>query len=887
MINNLSDTSTYSFSDPNHGAYQKYKWIFDNSNDAIFVMKDDLFIECNQKTLQMFNCEEDAIIQKSPVFFSPEFQPDGKKSIDKVKELLKKAYEKGSITFEWLHKKSTGELFDAEVSLKSLEVDKAILLMAVVKDISDKKLAVNFRTLSEESLVGVYLIQDERLVYANPALRKIFGIEDKIPLSEILIKDFIHPDDLQMVLENIYRRISRIKEKIHYGFRICRPNGEVREVEVLGSTTILNNRPALMGSLLDITETKSANEKLRILAHALKGITQAVSVTDMNNKIIFVNDAFLKMYGYTNDDIEGWKIEGVRSDKNPEGLGEHIRVSTLSGGWDGKIWNKRKDGVEFLAHLSTSIVKDNDDKPIALMGIATDITEKKKSEEHVNLLTVALQSAANGVIITNNAGTIIWVNHSFSTLTGYEYEELIGKNVNILKSGVMQKEFYHELWSKVKAGKVWQGEIINKKKNGDLYTEEMTITPVRIDGKEITHYIALKQDISERKQNVLELKKNKEAAEAANKLKSAFLANMSHELRTPMVGILGYADILYYELKDTEFKDMASNLYDSGNRLMETLNLILHLSKLEANKMEMDEQIVNVESIIKSVITQYSKMVEKRNLYIEYTGDSEVFCFLEGKILQEVLSNLLSNAIKFTTKGGVKIELKSDNGFSIIRVIDTGIGIRKDLQRIIFEEFRQGSEGINRKFEGAGLGLTISKKFVELMGGNIMVESDEGVGSTFTVKLPLYIEYKTSKVNEMKENASPSQQKENLVLTKKVLLVENDRASREITRLFLKKICLLDFAEDAEAAIKLVNENIYDAILMDINLDRGVSGLDVTKSIRQIPGYKIVPIIALTAYALEGDQQEFLAAGCSHYLSKPFDRKTISEMITNILDSKD
>ncbi|MBZ0199100.1 MAG: PAS domain S-box protein [Ignavibacteriaceae bacterium] len=882
----MSDSNKYSFRDGDPGAYQKYKWIFDNSTDAVFVMKDDLFVECNQKTLQIFNCKEENILLKSPVSFSPDLQPDGMKSIDKAKEFIKTAYEKGTVTFEWLHKKFSGELFDAEVTLKALEINNEYLLMAVVRDVREKKLAVNFKTLAEESLIGVYLLQDGRFQYANPKILKIFGIQDIQSSANFLFKEFIYPDDMPKVMENIENCLSGKQKQIHYGFRICRPSGEVREVEILGSTTISNNRPALMGSLIDVTDTKQAHEKLRMLAHALKGITQAVSVTDMNNKILFVNDAFLKMYGYTNDDLDGWKIEEVRSDKNPKELGEHIRLSTLSGGWNGRVWNKRKDGVEFLAHLSTSIVKDDGGKPIALMGIATDITEKKKSEEQVNLLTVALQSAGNGVLITNNEGIIIWVNNSFSTLTGYEFAEIIGENVNIFKSGKMEKEFYADLYSKIEAGKVWHGEIINKKKNGNLYTEEMTITPVRIDGKEITHYIALKQDVSERKQNELALKKNKEAAEAANKLKSIFLANMSHELRTPMVGILGYADILNSELKETEFKEMASNLFDSGNRLMETLNLILHLSKLEANKMEMDEQIVSVESIIQQVISQYNKMTEKRKLYLEYNAGEDVFCFLEGKILKEVLSNLLSNAIKFTTTGGIKIVLSRTDASAVIEVIDTGIGIRKDLQRIIFEEFRQASEGINRKFEGAGLGLTISKKFVELMGGSILVKSEEGVGSTFTVELPLYTENKKPEAVGMKENHSTSQKKENVELTKKVLLVENDRASREITRLFLKKICLLDFAEDGETAIKLVKKNIYNAILMDINLDRGMSGLDVTKSIRKISGCEAVPIIALTAYAMEGDQEEFLAAGCSHYLSKPFDRKTISEMLTKILAGK-
>ncbi|NCS88230.1 MAG: hypothetical protein AUK34_15225 [Ignavibacteria bacterium CG2_30_36_16] len=884
MNRNVTDKNMSAAGSDERRAYQKYKWLFDNSIDAVFVMKDGLFIECNPHTLQLFNCKEEEILNTSPVLFSPEFQPSGEKSSDKAKRMIDIALKEGEHTFDWTHKKKSGELFDASVSLKTLNFDEDILLMAVVRDISESKFVVNFKNLADESLIGVYLVQDGKFIYANNALLKIFGLENKNVKDNILVENVIHPDDKEVVTSNIQLILDDKIDKLHYEAKIVCPTGEIRIVEVLGSATILNNHPAIMGSLIDITETKSTHEKIRLLAHALKSIAQAVSVTDAHNKILFVNDAFLRMYGYENEDLAGWKIEDVRSDKNPAELGETIRIATLTGGWEGKIWNKRKNGSEFLAYLSTSIVKNDDGNTIALMGVVTDITEKKKWEDQVNLLTTALESAANGIVITDSNADVIWINDSFTNLTGYRFAEIVGKNVRILKSGVMDKKYYYNLWEIIKSGKVWQGEIINKKKNGDLYTEEMTITPVRIDGEEITHYIALKQDITERKKYELELKETKEAAEAANKLKSSFLANMSHELRTPMVGILGYADILNHELEATEFKEMASNLYESGNRLMDTLNLILHLSKLEANKLEIEAKVVNVDAVIQSVVKQFQKMAELRNLYINYSPAPHIHCFLEAKMLKDVLTNLVSNAIRFTNNGGVTIELKNSGSLAIINVKDTGIGISNEVQELIFEEFRQASEGINRRFEGTGLGLTISKKFVELMDGKISVESEEGAGSTFTVELPLYIENNETDKTEYRANTPSTIKDETNHPLKKVLLVENDRSSREITRLFLKKLCLLDFAEDADTAIRLVNENIYSAILMDINLDSGVSGLDVTRSIRKIAGYENTPIIALTAYALEGDKEAFIDAGCSGYLSKPFDRKTITQMLMHILE---
>ena len=264
------------------------------------------------------------------------------------------------------------------------------------------------------------------------------------------------------------------------------------------------------------------------------------------------------------------------------------------------------------------------------------------------------------------------------------------------------------------------------------------VSPIKNSENIITNYLGIKEDITEKKRIIEELKTAKEKAEEMSNVKSSFLANMSHELRTPMMGILGNAEIISISTEDIEIKDMASAIYTSGQRLINTLNLILDLSRIEANKESLDIESLDVVSIIKDVVDHYSSAAWQRNLSLEFiTRLDKIYSNLDERLFREVLNNLINNAIKFTNNGGITVSLSTDADKMIIKVIDTGIGIPSESLGIIFEEFRQVSEGYGRNFEGTGLGLTITKKFVEKLGGTISVESKTDIGSEFTVVFPV------------------------------------------------------------------------------------------------------------------------------------------------------
>lgn len=395
----------------------------------------------------------------------------------------------------------------------------------------------------------------------------------------------------------------------------------------------------------------------------------------------------------------------------------------------------------------------------------------------------------------------------------------------------------------------------------------------------------LEQKVEERTRELLLAK---EKAEEANKLKSHFLSLISHELRTPMVGILGYSQALMEDLDDPMFKGFAACLYESAQRLRNTLEAILTLKRLETDSGNIIPEIFNINARIHEHLKKHSLFAHRKGLVFSYKNhltDSDVN--INQAMFDIVFNNVFGNAVKYTDSGSVKIELyeeKTDEvSFVCFSIEDTGAGIPEEKQQIIFEEFRQVHEGMKRNFEGVGLGLALAKKYIDAADGSITLESVVGKGSKFTVKL------KNEKPDEGKEEAVKAE-KPAVVIPQKhsgkkptILVVEDDLINIEAISYFLKQFVEIETATDGEKAISLALKKKYDAILMDINLGRGLSGLEVTKIIRELDEYNETPIIACTAYAMEGDAKTFIDAGCTHYLVKPFSKEEILGMLSGIL----
>lgn len=403
----------------------------------------------------------------------------------------------------------------------------------------------------------------------------------------------------------------------------------------------------------------------------------------------------------------------------------------------------------------------------------------------------------------------------------------------------------------------------------------------------------LREEIEQRKNIETELQNAREKAQEADQFKTRLLSNMSHEFRTPLNGILGFAELLETELADPEQLEMASGIVDAGRRLMRTLHLMLELSEFETYNKKRVFKSVALSKTLKPLIRQYYIEAERKTIQLQFVEPkTDLLVHGDKHLIEQIFHNLMDNAVKYTDEGSVSVVLTTveNNGVTLgaLKIVDTGIGIDKNDVELIFHEFRQASEGFSRSFEGTGLGLSLSKKMAEYMNGDIEVDSTPDVGSTFTLILPIATEstLKQEKSTEqpVKEATPlPTEGETDKSKLPEILLVEDNYANKVIAQKFLQDICRVDYAKDGEKALQLAEEKEYAAFLMDINLGRGLNGLEITQILRKMEKYKETPIAAVTGYGMRGDKEKLLSEGCSHYLVKPFSKDELISLVRNML----
>jgi len=389
-----------------------------------------------------------------------------------------------------------------------------------------------------------------------------------------------------------------------------------------------------------------------------------------------------------------------------------------------------------------------------------------------------------------------------------------------------------------------------------------------------------------------ELKAAKEKAEESSQLKSSLLLNMSHEIRTPLNGIMGFSGLLKEELADPGQKNMANLIVLAGKRLMITLTSILELSQLESVKNLPPPALVNFSLLADEVINKFHDEADLKNLHLVQTVEPNIRFASDAGLVSNIMYYLIDNAIKFTDSGTVWVDIHTQESAGlkqvVLKVKDTGIGISDEQLKYIFEPFRQGSEGIGRSHEGSGLGLTLCRKFVNLLGGTLEVESRPGAGSTFTVCFSVNTETATTAAipvaHEPQEPASA--EKENAGgLKRKVLIVEDNLANAELLCQYLRKDYESDIATSGKLAVKYAWQNDYDIILMDINLGPEMDGITATKEIRSMKHYASVPVIAVTGYSTPSERKYILDQGLNDFVSKPFSKSDLISAVNRAVSS--
>ncbi|WP_130469992.1 PAS domain S-box protein [Candidatus Magnetaquicoccus inordinatus] len=512
------------------------------------------------------------------------------------------------------------------------------------------------------------------------------------------------------------------------------------------------------------------------------------------------------------------------------------------------------------------------------------LIERKRAEEMLQKLYHAVEQSPVTVVITDLRGIIEYVNPKFCENTGYSREEAIGQHTRILKSGHTQPQEYHQLWESIMAGREWHGEFHTRKKSGDCFWESVSISPLRGVNGEITHFVAVKEDITLRKEMDQQLRNAKQAAEEANRAKSEFLANMSHEIRTPMNAIIGMSGLCLRSNLTEKQEGYLRKIERAAHSLLRILNDILDFSKIEARRLEMERLVFPLSDVLEHLATVLALPAEEKGLSLSIERHEDVPSRLIGDALrlQQVLLNLAGNAVKFTERGAVQIrvaveEASAEQVLLCFEVQDSGIGMTEAEQKKLFQSFSQADSSTTRRYGGTGLGLSISRHLVEMMQGTIAVQSQPGEGSTFRFTARFDLPSAEEGEEELEGLGRHSLELYRDLLGERsqqgpILLVEDNAFNQQVAQELLTLAGFtVQLAENGLQAVQAVQKGeLFVAILMDLQMPV-MDGYEATRQIRALPEGRELPILAMTANVMAGEREHCLELGMNDHLAKPID----------------
>jgi PAS domain S-box-containing protein len=545
------------------------------------------------------------------------------------------------------------------------------------------------------------------------------------------------------------------------------------------------------------------------------------------------------------------------------------------------------------AALEERVIKRTAQLEAANRELANEIAEREYVEQQLRKLNRAVEQSPATIVITDTNGYIEYVNPKFTQTTGYTYEEALGKNPRILKSGKFPRERYQELWQNIKEGKEWRGEFHNRRKNGELYWEFASISPIVNNEGKITHFLAVKEDITERKQAEEALMQARQIAEEATRTKSEFLANMSHEIRTPLNAIIGMSVLLKDSPLSEEQQDYVETIRICGDSLLDIINDILDFSKIEAGKLELHYAPFVLSDCIEESLEVVSTKAAEKGLELVYSIAPDVSVMVKGDTtrMRQIFVNLLSNAVKFTEQGEVVVRVSNvhppvlrenepDTSSTYhIQVQDTGIGIHQEHMDRLFASFSQVHQAIGSRYGGTGLGLSISRMLTEMMGGTMWAESTPGQGSTFHMTIPF--EVVPMQPNQHLFCIQPE------LMDKGILIVDDHPTTCAVLSQWVRSWGMLVYATtDANEALTwILQGTIIDLAVLDMTMPK-MDGLRLARDVRSCPGCQTLPLILTTPLGISRSfVQESGLLGMT-FLLKPVKMSRLYEVLVHTLTNR-
>jgi PAS domain S-box-containing protein len=728
------------------------------------------------------------------------------------------------------------------------------------------------------------LSSDLNILFINSAVHDIMGF-NVADCMGVNISKFVYRDDRQSVIEISNHNLKNKIKQFSIETRILTKNKKIKWVSWNASTK--NKTWFVTGR--DITKHKVTVQLLNQLSTVASKINNGVVISNPENNVVWINNAFTNITGYTLEDLEFQKLGDVIIGANSNiDIIEKARVETKNKkSFSVELLAYRKNGDPIWLSIFNTIILDHKGEVESLVEIIADITERKKVEEELGLLSLVASKTENGVSINDKTGRVKWINDAMIKLLGYELHELEGKRAgDVVRGANTDFKRPHESAEASRKLIPYNVELSVYKKDGTPVWISVSNTPILDINGNLEREIEIINDISERKQAELQLLEAKEQALHLSKAKEMFLSVLSHEIRTPLNAVIGLTNILQQEEKLDKQVQVLNLLEFSSENLLHLINDILDLSKIEVGKMDLEVNSVNLNDLLNDIVNSLSFKANENGVTINYKIDKDVpsLVMADKTRLYQILINLIINALKFTKKGFVQITVslkakqKSQTTLHF-EVKDSGIGIAENKLESIFETFTQAETGTARKYGGTGLGLSITKKLIELYNGKIEVKSTLGKGTVF------YFDLKFDNHKE-KITLDKSELDFDRLINTRILVVDDNEINRILAKKVLSKFhVIVETAESGEKAIEMLESKNFDILLLDIHMP-GLSGYETSEKLRAIDDvyFKELPIIALTASVMHEDLHTIYKYGMNDFQLKPFKPNDLaSKIIKNLI----
>ncbi|MCW7493979.1 PAS domain S-box protein [Leptospira sp. 2 VSF19] len=637
----------------------------------------------------------------------------------------------------------------------------------------------------------------------------------------------------------------------------------------------------------------------------LQYLYDAVIVTDLEFRITNWNLAAERIYGFKAEEVIGKSTVAILKTEQLHSTRDN-RISELKnkGIWQGEVFQYNKEDKKLKIRSAASLLKDKLGNTIGIIAINRDITEENKIKEELvdseERFRMSFDNAGVGVCILDLNGRFLRVNKKLRTMLGYEETELIGKRTNEFAyedDKILFDSFRDLALSGSKENMIYEKRFFSKDKN--ILWFEISNSLVKNRDGDPSYFVVHMNDISGRKNAEFHLRSAIKEAERANQAKSEFVANMSHEIRTPLNGVIGFNELLLTTNLDIDQREFVRNAISSAHGLLGIINDVLDISKIEAGKLVLNEVISNLKQIINDSLGVLRWKANEKGIDLRLEEGPEIpeIILIDATRLRQVLINLLGNAVKFTEVGGVILkvnakEISSQRTKLEFVIKDTGIGISEEQKTHLFQSFWQGETNSKRRYGGSGLGLKITKSLLDLMGGEIEVISEVGVGTEFR----FCIECSFGKENLDQDARDKNEiKKEELVhynqavlsdISPSILVVEDNEMNRELLKRMIQKYipkAIIIEAVDGLEGVKFFRESLPNLVFMDVQMPN-MDGLEAVTEIRKQPSGSKVPIIALTAGALYEERKKCFDVGMDQFLTKPIDILALNEILFHYLN---